>query len=110
MMENLPPFYVGQKIVRIVNSSNSKYKIGDEHICYGCIKCVGCGNWSVDVGIRVERFCYVLLFACNCNWKMGMSEPIQYFDAKSFAPIEKNFQSISLEKVLEEETKLISVN
>lgn len=90
---NLPPFYVGQKIVSLISWNQVRVLYGYKYpqkeqvvVVTDIFKNNG-GEWMVTIP--------------------GCEVPLW---SKRFAPIHENFQSISLEKVLEEETKLISVN
>lgn len=108
---NLPPFYIGQRVVAI--ETGELWKKGDEFIVKG-IKpgCCKTTSWKVDVGILLPpcgrpykiscEYCHVgyISYAGNIFWA----------EHNAFAPIQESFQSISLEKVLEQETKLIGVN
>ena len=85
---NLPPFYVGQRVVQLVDGSRGQSKKGDVHTVLG-IKLLS--QWCIDIGQKEGDRTIWCWHYC-------------------FAPIQENFQSISLEKILEEETKLISVN
>lgn len=90
---NLPPFYVGQRVVAIKDSgpipTMISYNKGDEFIV------------SITKQSRTKK-----------EWHCGFTTrpPDEYYDCNSFVPVEQNFQSITIEKVLELEMPLISVN
>ena len=105
-MENIAPFYIGQKIVRI-GYSTPIVKKGLIYTVADCFKCK-CGAWKVTV----LEYPYTgdIIFKCDSCGKA--IKHVFHFGgaAENFAPVHENFQSISLTKVLEEETKLIGVN
>lgn len=105
---NLPPFYVGQRVVAVKDNIDRLFKKGDCFTVTGIIKSVcKCNDWDVNVGIsKVSNSLECTV--CKTIWEN--TTKYAWFSFRRFAPIEENFQSISLEKVLEEETKLISVN
>lgn len=88
---NLPPFYIGQRVVALDDSCPGfgyQYKKGDEK--------------QVDKLRFSEK---------SKKWDfLPVGESRYHLACHKFAPIQENFQSISLEKVLELETPLISVN
>lgn len=103
---NLPPFYVGQKVVAV--EPHECFKIGDTFTVTGIYrqKCK-CGGWVVSVGIAHisdRRSCL------DCRtFNMPLLSPEWTFKASRFAPIESQFQSISFKEVVEIESPLISV-
>lgn len=103
---NLPPFYVGQKVVALTTDIFFRRAIKDRVYTVLGLQATCCG-WNIDIGAKVTQ----LKLQCGtCNKIIGDTNGIGWLHVKHFAPITENFQSISLEKVLEEETKLISVN
>lgn len=106
---NLPPFYVGQKVVALVTKTIEGVTLlkGSIHTVKGLMQCK-CGSWKVDIGFRAGRFAYNECYACGSLYNDCSN--IMFVRNTNLSPIEENFQSISLEKVLEEETTLISVN
>lgn len=98
---NLPPFYVGQRVVAIKDHSQGRYKKGEEFIVLN-IKIGCCSKWVIDIGIRsgiLTKMCYV------CS---SIRIQDNHYGAIAFAPIESTFQTISYSKVIEEE--LVGVN
>lgn len=89
-----PPFYVGQKVISKSNFTGIRKTWGFSYPKKGEIVTV----LSIHKH-PVHDFWLITIPVCECE-----------LCHKNFAPIEENFQSISLEKILEEETKLISVN
>lgn len=109
---NLPPFYIGQKVVAIIDLIGKGEKRepvfygakGTEYTVSGIFKCC---KWKINVSIYYPAG-YTEMKCGGCN--TVLCDFIVWCPADSFAPVKENFQSISLEKILEEETKLISVN
>lgn len=66
-----------------------------------------CKKWSVYVGVKSSGIHYCQTH--NTKHKTGIKGGV-FHNSKYFAPVQENFQSISLEKVLEKETPLIGVN
>lgn len=91
-----PPFYVGQKVVgsSFASEHRSKIKKGHPYTITHCHLSINPANGT------------------GPYWYVGYDgvESHAWLTPKLFDPIIENFQSISLEKILEEETKLISVN
>ena len=99
---NLPPFYIGQRVVALRNASNQigvSIKKGQIYVVKDCIQCA-CGNWDIDLGLP-----YIGTRFSTCRQCTNIL-PITraWVNAKILAPITDNFQSITLEKVLETET------
>ena len=103
---NFPPFYPGQRVVCIDDSRNDPYefpfKKGDELIALSCRRCT-CGIWMVDIGVQWPT-------GSSCHCGDITNGPIWWLYAARFVPIEEKFESISLTKVYEIESPLISVN
>jgi hypothetical protein len=106
---NLPPFHIGQKVVALKTSFKRHgfqivkwevYTVKDQY------QCEKCGKWVVGLAelspINPNQWRSCCMDDCKLTCAGG--------NAKYFAPIVENFQSITLEKVFEQETKLISVN
>lgn len=107
---NLPPFYIGQKVVCVKTSANklgmSVIK-GEVYVIKALIKC-NCGLWKCDVGVRhsIQGNSY-----CGyCGYTFAQIGGVGWCNCNLFAPIESQFQSISLSEILEKETELISSN
>lgn len=103
---NFPPFYPGQRVVCIDDSRTDGYifpfKKGDELSIISCHQCT-CKTWMVDIGIQWPT-------GSTCHCGVITHGPIWFVYAKRFVPIEEKFESISLTKVYEIESPLISVN
>lgn len=104
-----PPFYVGQKVVilKTCTTNGLNIKKGSVVTASGCVKC-SCGTWMVGI-VECPGFCETSEHK-KSHLYYHPGDTNLHGEAKHFAPIIENFQSISLEKILEEETKLISVN
>lgn len=107
---NLPPFYVGQKVVCICPEVYRVWPKGQTFTVADNGKCLNCGEWHT--AIKETVLSHIGNIDCTfCRASTSMKSGIfMGTDSKSFAPIQENFQSISLEQVLELETPLISVN
>lgn len=106
---NLPPFYVGQQVVAIVDHPFGMFKKGDEFIITFIRKstCI-CPGWEVGVGI-VPLYPNSHCHKCNCDLPIINND--HPFDAARFVPKqEEKFQSITLEKILQKESAFICVN
>lgn len=107
---NLPPFYVGQKIVALVTHPDGFYTEGSVYTVRAIQKGVcACHqeDWEVAIGVLI----YGQGLECvTCLEVVGKTGEMLFEDCADFAPIETTFQPISLTKVLEEETALIGVN
>ena len=112
MAQDFPPFYVGQRVVAVKTHSQKAFKEGDVFVVKEIrASMCSCHGWEISVGINIpqdfdpdytERVdCGVVFIDKTGRW---------FFNTSIFAPIQENFQSISLEKILEEETKLVSAN
>lgn len=90
---SISPFYVGQEVAAVKDNKPSmaqKYKKGDVVTVEALKQSPISGLWNFQFKGQLNRKCWL--------------------DCSRFAPITSAFQSITLEKVLEEETKLIGVN
>lgn len=98
---NLPPFYVGQKVVCIRGYENEpSLHRGRPHPITGKEYTFrGADSSGYIGGIYLKEI-------ISENF---MGHELSFLTTR-FSPIQENFQSITLEKVLEEETKLISTN
>lgn len=111
-MENLPPFYVGQKVVRtgptVETKSGRRVTKGSVYTVAFCYCCASCSSWKVGI-LELPCATPTQKATCHCGCKKGN---ISHYvgSAKFFAPLLENFESVSLSKILEVETKLIGVN
>jgi len=101
---NLPPFYVGQRVVALRSHSQNKFKKGSVHIVKGCKN--SCCGWLVNIGVSSMRY----KWECSDCGKTNPSDGVWWMAAYCFAPIEPTFQSITMRETIEIESPLISVN
>lgn len=88
------PFYEGQRVLAVDALPGSSIKNGQQYIVSDCHYSpsnnpIANGKWF---------------------WYVGIIGFHRWLRPGIFAPIEENFQSISLSEILKEETKLIGTN
>jgi hypothetical protein len=97
---NIPPFYIGRKVVCIKDHSRGAVKKGQEYIIKDIIPgCCEEDSWWVDVGYKApENLRFV---TCpNCN-NIG-TKNIGYIAYYLFAPIEEQqFSKVTYTEILE---------
>lgn len=93
---NLPPFYPTQKVVCVVDL----YKLRS---IYGY-------NYPYKGDILTITKCEKVSPSAKCFLCCFVEDVFQDLSHEFFAPVQENFQSISLEKVLEDVTPMISGN
>lgn len=96
---NFAPFYAGQKVVAVDAMEGATFKNGQNYVVSKVEYKLG--NPSHPIG-RVTYYWYVGI--------VGFSNGGAYYRPTIFAPIEEKFETITLEKVLEQELYLISSN
>lgn len=107
---NLPPFYVGQKVVCIRGHQTGCPKKGHIYPVLGVYQYPCCKTWLVDYG---EKAPYIPdVSTCHICKKKNPAFGTGNFliDAERFVPVQENFESISLEKVIEKEKVLTCAN
>lgn len=101
------PFYVGQKVVALVDFETirgaSMLVKGKVYVVKGIRKALCCKRWEVDYGCIYDG-----LTMCKCG--NIDHEIVFWIGASNFAPLHTDFQHIELSKVLEIETPLIGTN
>jgi len=102
---NLPPFYVGQRVVALNNSSNGARVKDNVYVVKGLKRC-GCGRWLIDIGDVGE----LAITQCKCGRHDFVFAVNEWHYADAFAPIESTFSAITLSEVIEIETPLICSN
>lgn len=114
---NLPPFYVGQKVVALASGSSGSFNVVKDNIytVAFCItnmckkSCKHSCDW--DIGLLEFPAKKDTSFCARCDMETRHTGKYYFIaSSKYFAPIESTFQSISLTEVLELETPLICVN
>lgn len=97
ILNNLSPFYIGQKVVYITgiyHPKNTIYTIKD------IIK-YPCGCYGIDIG---EKDTYGISICGDHNSYLNTPSNIAYYDSNSFRPLQElKFPLISYSKVLEEQ-------
>lgn len=102
---NLPPFYVGQKVVAIQDHSAGLFKKGQEGIVTAIEK--GCKCLPYVIGFSAAKIPAEGFTQCrNCGHKFVTV----LFGAIAFAPLEQTFRSITFEEVISIESPLIGIN
>ena len=105
-LNNLPPFYVGQKVVAVASHSQGLFKQGQIFTIKSVFisKCK-CNDWSVTIGYTSNnklKECST----CGAVWDNDFS-----FSATRFAPLQESvFPSLTMSRVIEKERELISMN
>lgn len=104
-MEQIPPFYIGQRVVRLESTNDGTLKKGEEFIVKGIKFCCSAIGWRIDVGRFPENYKSYACSSCHKQYE----EPCIWIASK-FAPLEENteFQAITFTKILEKE--LVSIN
>jgi hypothetical protein len=106
-LNNLPPFFVGQKVVYITGNHMPKDSI---HTVLGC-KQYPCGHWTVKINTSSGINYYAKGLTCIClKSRIDIDDGIEYYwAAASFRPLqEQKFPLIKLKKIIEKE--LVSAN
>lgn len=99
---NLPPFYVGQRIVAIVEK---KFLVkGKIYVVIGLHK-YKCGCWVVEV----ERIDGYETYCGICSTENDLKKGV-WHDVEFFVPLEQTFRSITFEEVIKIESPLIGIN
>ena len=109
---NLSPFYPGQKVVALKDSKQVNCKKGMILTIVACFK-NNCKCNKSGWEIAVKEFPGTSDFSfCACHKTIIRHDGYIYFlgDAHYFAPLEEKFEHISLSKVIEIETCLVSEN
>lgn len=104
---NLPPFYVGQRVVVLKTGIRlNKY---DVYVVLGIRKSTcKCQLWEVNVGVPA-RTGFMYCAVCGAEHIPNPTGVI-WFNHNLFAPIQENFQQITCKEVEAIESPLISVN
>lgn len=108
---NLPPFYVGQKVVYITGISMPK---NSTHFVSKIVQ-VECGCWHMAInGLPFNKLPKGHTLTClECKKGFPQTEENSFYgwDPNSFRPIqEQKYPLIKLTKVIEKEKQLMSAN
>lgn len=109
---NFHPFYIGQRVVALKSKGNPygiSIKEGVVYVVKNTMQCK-CGKWKIDIGLPSSDPSRGVNTCAYCHHRYATHDGVSWVGAALLAPIEENFQSISLEKILEKETPLVSVN
>lgn len=108
-LENLPPFYIGQKVVFNRSYPLVGIKRGDIITVNTIITC-SCGHHHVNTGINHNK--PAIISNCTICLKEITTHPTEYIcSTTSLDPlIEEHFPSLTLSKVIEKELSLVSMN
>jgi hypothetical protein len=90
----IPPFFIGQKIVRIAESNDFNMKKGQKCVVNNIRWCCDNAGWRIDVGIPQS-------LPIGCQHCLNDHTDNCIYLARLFAPIIENFEAISFEKVNE---------
>lgn len=103
---NLPPFYLGQRIVALENVY--LWKKGDEFVVLGIKK--SCCYWIIDIGITLPTV--YTYFQCQICRRRENIKPRQVYwpMANCFAPIEENFEVVAYKEVIRKEKLITCAN
>lgn len=107
-LNNLPPFYVGQKVVYITGFKAPKDSI---HTVKDVIK-QPCGCYALSIETKAPREGIIYADGCEDCGKDYMAQKVYTaWNIKSFRPLQESvFPSLTMSKVLEKESQLISMN
>ena len=97
---NLPPFYVGQKVVCIKDHTEGIVKKGQEYIIMDIVPgCCSVDAWWVDIGYKPSP--KVLYLQCPICHQISQDH-LQYLAFYLFAPIEEQkFSKVTYTEILE---------
>jgi len=102
-LNNLPPFYVGQKVVALKTQEQGAYEKGCEYVVKQLTH--NCCKWVISIG-NTSFTGYVNCAICGKSYR----SKIWWHAASSFAPITSQFETISYTRVMETEAPMIGVN
>lgn len=102
--QQLPPFYIGQRVVLLQDGISYPIKKGDEFTVLDITQSP-CGCWSVHIGLPPAKpspnfYCSLHDSRAIPNYGKG------WIGARYFAPIESQFHSITFKEVIEIESPI----
>lgn len=116
-LENLPPFYPGQKVVCVKSHQDGYVMYGQSYIVRSCNFHACCRKYRVEIEGVVSRntFHQILPLGtrvlCGCCMTPKISSGFLPFKPESFAPIQESpFPSLTYKKVVEKECEVTSMN
>lgn len=103
----LPPFYVGQRVVALVDGINYPFKKGDKFVVNDLAQ-TPCGCWNIHVGFTPCKpspnyYCHLHDSPSVPNNGKG------FIGARYFAPVESQFQAITFKEVIAIESPITSM-
>lgn len=102
-MKNIPPFYVGQKVVYITGICMPKNTICK--VSYICRE--DCGCWVMGVNNETPSSANIIM-RCNLCGCITIPKANHAFDCNSFRPLQElKAQMLTFEKIKEEEKEEI---
>lgn len=106
-LNNLPPFFIGQKVVYITGISMPKDSV---HTVKFTNKS-SCGCWFISIGEdRIDSDDGSLYYCVECGNNV-VGNFINGWSAKSFRPLQESvFPSLIMSKAIEKESQLVSMN
>lgn len=109
-LENLPPFYVGQKVVYIgsIMPKNSIHIVSDV-VLFTCGCCAVAVNSKI---VKTEKVNQIICGTCG-KYKKGIKfiDNGYAYNSKSFRPLtESPFPTLTMSRVVEKESVLVSMN
>lgn len=113
-LNNLPPFYIGQKVVYITGNYMPK---NSTHIVRKCYK-APCGCYKIEIDQNPDwtfiepKYDYIEMKCCgNVISVMDYNKIQNGWYSQSFRPLQESpFPSLTYSKVVEKESELISLN
>lgn len=110
VLNNLPPFYVGQKVVYITGKNMLK----DSIHTVSEIEKSRCGCYFIWIGnevkIKGKPFDYYSCVECG-KISLGSFIHSNGWSSKSFRPLQESvFPSLTMSRVIEKERELVSMN
>ncbi len=99
-MENNPPFYIGQKVVAVVDSKWGYFKKGKIYSVLNIKKC-NCGKWTIYIGLSMSGHRQI---CSTCLTIIGYHGGPAFHGANFFAPI----QYSNISKEIAESVKEVS--
>lgn len=107
-LENLPPFYVGQKVVSLSNHESGLIK-DKIYTVLAVIK--GHCYYTIDIGLKNKSYANNLAkCTCGVTYKTSPSD-IWWHSSARFAPLQESaFPTLTLSRVIEKELQLTSMN
>jgi hypothetical protein len=114
-IKNTPPFYVGQPVVAIATGVSTnrlgevavRIKKGQQFNVTAVFNT--CCGWCITVGILIPQVDTLICGRCGTPVSFDTHGEI-HASAKLFAPITPKFETITYQKVVEQEAPLIGKN